>query len=263
MAGVGICFQAFIPMRREPDERSEMTSQVLYGESFTILESNKKNNFSFIRLEHDNYEGWIDSKTIVPLSGENKESFFLENSVVTHDLITVLMSGRGIFPLIIGCGSTVRTRDNRVMDLTENDYYLSVEQKNPEIGNIRIALTIFGQKLLNIPYLWGGRSSFGFDCSGLCQNLYKQVGINIPRDSVPQSTQGKAISFLEEAQNGDLAFFNNEEGEIIHVGMIINKNLILHSSGRVKIDKIDYQGIYSEGQNRYTHRLKLIKNLID
>jgi gamma-D-glutamyl-L-lysine dipeptidyl-peptidase len=263
MEDTGICFQAFIPMRREPDEKSEMKSQVLYGESFTILESNKKTNFLRIILDHDNYEGWIDSKTIYPISEKDKESFFSEIQEVTHDLITVLTSGSGAFPLIIGCGSTIRTRERKVLDLIGNDYFLPENYMYSENKNIRFALENFGLRLLSIPYLWGGRSSFGFDCSGLCQNLFKQVGIIIPRDSGAQSSQGKVINFIEDAQTGDLAFFDNEEGDIIHVGMIINKNRVLHSSGKVKTDIIDDQGIFSVEQNRYTHHLRLIKNLID
>ena len=263
MEGAGICFQAFIPMRREPDERSEMTNQVLYGESFTILESNKKKNFSLIRLDHDNYKGWIDSKTIYPFSGSEKAIFLSGSHEVTHNPFTILTSQNGSVPLIIGCGSIIRSLKAKVLDPTGNDYLTPERQKNSGTGDTRNNLMLFGKKLLNIPYLWGGRSSFGFDCSGLCQNLYKQVGINIPRDSVFQSSMGRTISFIEEAQTGDLAFFDNEDGEIIHAGMIFDKKMILHSSGKVKIDKMDHQGIYSSEQNRYTHRLRLIKNFID
>ena len=263
MEDAGICFQAFVPMRREPDERSEMTSQVIYGESFTILETNNKKKFSLIQLDHDNYKGWIDSKTIYLFSGSEKASFLSGNAEVTHDAFTILTSQNGSYPLIIGCGSSLRIRDGKVSDLTGWNYSQPENQTNSISESTRNNLVEFSKKLPGIPYLWGGRTSFGFDCSGLCQNLYKQVGINIPRDSGSQSTQGRTISFIEEAQIGDLAFFDNEEGDIIHAGMIFDKKLILHSSGKVKIDKIDHQGIYSAEQNRYTHRLRLIKNFID
>ena len=144
MEDAGICFQAFIPMRREPDERSEMTSQILYGESFTILELNKKTNFSLIHLDYDNYEGWIDSKTIYPFSGKEKESIFSGSSEVTHDLITILTSQRGPLPLIIGCGCIIRMREGKVLDLTGNDYYLPEKQKKSIIENTRFSLAIFG-----------------------------------------------------------------------------------------------------------------------
>jgi hypothetical protein len=263
MEDLGICFQAYIPVRREPDERSEMTSQVLYGERFTILESDKRTRFSLIHLDYDAYEGWIDSKSIFTLSASDQTIINSGISQIIHEPVIKLNPRKDSFPLIIGSGSTIYLRDKKVLDLTGIEYSLPIDYQNYRIKNIRSALMTFGQKLINIPYLWGGRSSFGFDCSGLCQNLYKQVGINLPRNSGAQSNIGKTISFIEEAKEGDLAFFDNDEGRIIHVGMITGKNSILHCSGRVKTDRIDHQGIYSLEQNSYTHRLRIIKNIID
>ncbi len=263
MSLAGICFQAYIPMRKEPDEKSEMINQVLYGETFIILESYKKTNFTYIHLEHDSYEGWIDSKTIYILSASDREVLFSVPRYISHEIKTVLKSGNNSFNLIIGCGSTVYLKGLKVLDLTGNDYNFKgdVNESNPE--DPRTSLVKYGLRLLSVPYLWGGRSSFGIDCSGLCQNLYKQVGMNIPRDAVQQSKIGKPISFLDEVQAGDLAFFDNENGEIIHVGMIIDKNRIIHSSGMVKIEVIDHQGIFCSQQNRYSHKLRVIKNILD
>jgi len=115
---------------------------------------------------------------------------------------------------------------------------------------------------LNAPYLWGGRSPFGIDCSGFTQVIYKLNGFKLPRDASQQATIGETLSFIEESESGDLAFFDNEEGNIIHVGIMLENNNIIHASGKVRIDKIDHQGIFNSETNTYSHRLRLIKKIL-
>ena len=248
-------------MRKEPESTSEMVNQVLFGEIFTILEENKASNFSLIRLQHDKYEGWIDSRCINILSEKDREMVMHTSFLVSHEVITLLDGSSDENAIIIGCGSILRRSSHN----TTRAY--GKEFKLPEIpvndpGMIRENLVKYGLNVVSVPYLWGGRSSFGFDCSGLCQNLYRQVDIEIPRDASVQAEVGHSISFISDAKPGDLAFFDNEEGKIIHVGMILGEGKILHASGRVKIDEIDHQGIFSKEQNRYTHSLRLIKKVV-
>ena len=115
--------------------------------------------------------------------------------------------------------------------------------------------------LLNSPYQWGGRSPFGIDCSGFVQLIYKLNGIFLPRDASQQALMGQALSFIEEAEDGDLAFFDNAEGQITHVGIILSNNRIIHASGKVRIDKLDHQGIFNLEKRDYTHRLRLISKI--
>ena len=261
MNKTGICYQAYIPMRKEPDETSEMVNQVLFGESFSILEENKSGNFSFIQLAHDKYEGWVNSACIYSLTEEEQVNKKNRPTVVTHDLFNLLHPVNTDTPLIIGCGSLLRPTSTGKILVGENEYQIPQIPPNDPL-RIREDIISHGLKLLSVPYLWGGRSSFGFDCSGLCQNLYRQVGIEIPRDASKQAGIGHSISFINDAQAGDLAFFDNAEGNIIHVGMIMGDGKIIHASGRVKIDQVDHQGIFSTEHNRYTHTLRLIKKLV-
>jgi cell wall-associated NlpC family hydrolase len=115
---------------------------------------------------------------------------------------------------------------------------------------------------LNAPYLWGGKTPFGVDCSGFTQMVYKLNGHKLMRDASQQSKQGEALSFIEESEPGDLAFFDNEEGNIIHVGIIMEDNYIIHASGKVRIDRLDHLGIYNAEANKHTHRLRVIKKII-
>jgi len=261
MHPTGICYQAYIPMRKEPDESSEMVSQVLLGESFSVLEKNKSKNFSLIRLFHDNYEGWINSKCISPLSEKEWEKLSALPVIVSHDLLNLLIPKKPSLPVLIGCGSLLRCSSSGKMLIGQTEYRIP-DIPIPDPSKTRANLVNFGLKLISVPYLWGGRGSFGFDCSGLCQNLYRQVGIEIPRDASMQAGFGHTLNFIEEAEPGDLVFFDNEEGKIIHVGMILGDNKILHASGRVKTDEIDHQGIFSKELNGYTHKLRLIKKII-
>jgi cell wall-associated NlpC family hydrolase len=263
MHPTGICYQAYIPMRREPDETSEMVNQVLFGECFAILEEVKAKNFSLIRLQHDKYEGWINSKSIFALSEKESEAVKKLPVSISHEILNHLQpTDNQAEPIIIGCGSILRLSAPGKTKIGQAEYCLPLIPLN-DPAKTRENLVVNGLKLMSVPYLWGGRGGFGFDCSGLCQNLYRQVGIEIPRDASVQAGLGYSVNFIEEAKAGDLVFFDNEEGKIIHTGMILGDGKILHASGKVKIDSIDHQGIFSKEQNRYTHQLRLIKKLVD
>ena len=118
-----------------------------------------------------------------------------------------------------------------------------------------------GKSLVSIPGLHGGRSGFGFDSPGLVQMLCRAMGIRIPRKSGMQAELGTTINFTHEIRKGDLAFFDNEAGEINHVGMVLDEGRILHAFDRVRIDRFDQQGIYCSEREDYTHKLRIIKRI--
>ena len=133
----------------------------------------------------------------------------------------------------------------------------TISGKNNRNYIVSTALTF-----LNSPYLWGGKTPFGIDCSGFTQMVYKINGYKLSRDAKDQANQGETLSFIEESEAGDLAFFNNDQGDIIHVGIILQNNHIIHASGKVRIDRIDHSGIYNNDLNKHTHSLRYIKKII-
>ncbi|UPQ78774.1 C40 family peptidase [Flavobacterium azooxidireducens] len=251
----GICNLAIIPLRIEPNDRSEQVSQVLFGEHFEILEQLKQ--WFKIRLQYDNYEGWIDSKQCQIIS----ESDFIEISnsalILNHDLVEyVTTKDDSLIPIPIGASVSFLNFEG----INKNNFEfegLKVTGIKPKSDLIKTAFMY-----LNAPYLWGGKTPFGIDCSGFTQMVYKLNGYKLLRDASQQSTQGEALSFIEESEPGDLAFFDNEEGRIIHVGIIMNDNYIIHASGKVRIDRLDHLGIYNAETNRHTHKLRVIKKII-
>lgn len=190
-----------------------------FWRNFTILEEDKLKNFSYISLHHDSYEGWINSQCINYLTEKEWNSLKSLPLAVSRDVHQYLNTKNPADSIYISCGSLLRITSSGKININGIAFSASeIPGLNPL--KKREAIVAQGVKLLSIPYLWGGRSSGGFDCSGLMQNLYRQVGMEIPRDASIQSTKGKTLSFIAEAKPGDLAFFDNDEGKITHVGMI-------------------------------------------
>ncbi len=256
----GIITLPLVPLRESNSERSEMTSQLLFGELVEIIE--ERESWFFVCNLADNYSGWIDSKMIKKL--ETEELSVLQNSPVfritipvsvckktTSDATMFLPGGSILYGIV----------DNELIIADENyiveksDIFVSKEVDGNQI--IRLAI-----QYLNAPYLWGGKSILGLDCSGLTQLVFSISGIQLKRDASQQVEEGEVIDFLSEAQAGDLAFFENKEGKIIHVGILLNSQQIIHASGSVKIDNIDSQGIISSHTGEYSHKLRVIKRII-
>ncbi len=129
-------------------------------------------------------------------------------------------------------------------------------------ATIRQSIVETAKEFLNVPYLWGGKSFFGVDCSGFTQLVLKVHDIKYPRDAYQQGEVGEPLSFIEEAQPGDLAFFENSEGRIIHVGFMLENNQIIHAHGKVRIDTLDSSGIFNKELNKHTHKLRFIRNIL-
>lgn len=259
----GIADLSIVPMRSEKSERSEMVSQVLFGELYEVIEAEEK--WVYIRLLHDGYEGWIDRKMYMPVTDEYAARYSAEEPMLTTEVFNIVVKEGDYGNKLVVAGSVFPFLDagSRKMQIGEDTYTLVSKLKDVGIDSLRDLIIGYALMYYNTPYLWGGRTPYGIDCSGLVQMVYRMAGMNLPRDASLQVAEGQDFSFVEEALPGDLAFFGDETGAITHVGIIWEQNRIIHASGRVRVDKLDHQGIFNEDLKRYTHNLKVIKRMID
>ena len=232
----GICTVSVAAIRAEQSHQSEMTSQLLYGETVEILQN--KGKFLKVKMHFDGYEGWIDSQQIAEIS----DDYFNERKT---ELVanTVQMYNTSQGPILLSMGSEVNS-----------------EKTDPVFLNLE-TMSETAKQFLNVPYLWSGRSFFGIDCSGFVQLIYKAHGISLPREAQQQSEVGEVLSFVEESKPGDLAFFEDEEGRICHVGMMLTDHEIIHASGKVRIDSLDSTGIFNKELNKHTHKLRFLRSI--
>ena len=253
----GICNLSIVPLRSEPSDASEMVSQVVFGEHFKVLEKTKK--WSKIAVYPDFYEGYIDNKQYLEIDEayyttlSNSESVFAGELI---DFITDTNNNLTTIPL----GARLPNYNDGQFSLNGSTFIYDGNVCTGRKSKVEIIQNAFS--LLNSPYLWGGRSPFGIDCSGFTQLIYKLCGYQLQRDAKDQAMQGEVLSFIEESEPGDLAFFDNEEGIITHVGIIMHDYNIIHAHGKVRIDSLDHSGIYNVDTQTHTHKLRVIKKII-
>jgi hypothetical protein len=254
----GICIKNYVSVHKIANKNSEQVTQLIFGDTYTILSKSKDKKWLFIENQFDKYQGWIALSNHRFLS----EKIFLD---MKSDTFPVCADLKGMIEFE---GKTFEISLGSTLPYYENGMIQIDDKKAKFIGKATFIPEEFSQEkllatsklCLEIPYLWGGKNAFGYDCSGFIQTVYKTFGINLPRDSGQQVKLGKDIN-LVDAQVGDLAFFHNN-GKIVHVGMIIEGNKIIHASKKVKINKLDKTGIWVDETQSYSHYLKCIKRIV-
>lgn len=229
----GICTLSVVSVRREPSHESELVTELLFNDIYEVIE--ERGGWIYIKMEYDGYEGWIRSLQHFEIDEDAFKSLASREYSVVSCPIELYDSK------ILTFGTSIYTSRSRCIE------------SNSFINN---ALS-----LLDVPYRWGGRSVFGIDCSAFVQLCAKTVGIRLPRDASQQVEMGEDVYFLTETQPGDIAFFENEEHRIVHVGILLDNERIIHASGKVRIDAIDHTGIFNKELGRHTHLLSTIKRI--
>jgi len=253
-----ICPLSIVPVRKDPSDRAEMVTQWLFGETAEVLERQAK--WSRLRFDHDGYEGWVDNKQLLICT---KPNFDPDLRVIDQSTIAdlgdrqVLLPYGGVLPFYED--GSILWQDHRLA-------VQAVTNHRPELERADL-MEFYLHPFLGAPYLWGGRTPAGVDCSGLTQMLFILMGIYLPRDASQQAEEGDPVELLDLSEPGDLAFFENTEDKIVHVGVILTRSeegdlRIAHASGRVRIDKLDHQGIFNQEEGHYSHKLRMVRRVL-
>ena len=252
----GICILNVIPLRREANDKSEMLSQILFGETFMINES--EDNFFKIVLDYDKYEGWVSKNQVEIINEVNHQIILQSDKNYTNELINYLTEqNNSLTPISLGASLPI-IKEN-IFTINKKQFFYEGDNKTGVFNKNEIIKTAY--LYLNAPFLWGGKTPFGIDSSGLTQMVYRINGHFLNREANQQANQGEVLSFLEGRAPGDLAFFDDDEGNINHVGIILKNNYIIHCYGKVRIDRLDQSGIYNIDSKRHTHKLRVIKQI--
>ena len=253
----GIGNLSIVPLRAEECDASEMRSQLLFGEHFEIIE--KQKNWSKIRLHFDHFEGYIDNKQYLEISADFYTRLCDTIPTYSGELLDFVTNQKSELTTI-AIGTQLPFFKEGKLKLENSEYAYDSATFQGILPKTEILKTAF--TYLNTPFLWGGKSPFGIDAAGFTQIVYKLCGYQLLRTPKEQSTQGEVLSFIEESEPGDLAFFDDEFGEIIHVGIVLNDYHIIHAHGKVRIDTLDHSGIFNTDLQKHTHKLRVLKKVI-
>jgi len=251
----GICILALVPLRLEQAHRSEMVSQVLFGELFEIVD--EQADWTSIRLLETDYLGWIQNGQFQKLEDSDKEQYFLGRRIVVGREGGVLLGEATQLQLCHGTTLYLNEENRTNLPLLDLTYQGSISLFSKELVESELQQLALSYK--DVPYLWGGRSEWGIDCSGFSQLIYSCFGLYLPRDAYQQAEKGETVDFISEIKVGDLAFFDNAQGRITHVGIMLDRDTIIHASAKVRVDRMDSEGIFNAELNRYTHKLRIVK----
>lgn len=263
MVKYAIAIASIVPVRRDPSEESEQLTQLLLGEQCAVLD--RLPRWTKVHSLLDGQEGWVDFKMMVLV--EQLPEYKYDTAIVTEPYTWAVscQSPRERLPLTLG--TRLPDYHNGSFSVADKHYELSPQHATTtplpfERHTIEKVLLF----LQNAPYLWGGKSALGIDCSGLTQVFYALFGKQLLRNAREQITQGEGVPTLQEAHLGDLAFFNHADRDpqqtaITHVGILLSTTRIIHCSGCVHIDNIDDTGIFNAAGER-THHLSAIRTYL-
>ena len=255
----GICDLSIVPVRTEASDKSELCTQLLFGDAYAVTGESENGKWVKIKIVFDDYEGWIDKLQHMPISEDYFKAYILHPQTVCMDDVALIENE--LESRLITLGATLPFLKGRILNLGTKNFNYQGELYEP-VSITKEFVQFIALRFLNTPYLWGGKSLFGIDCSGFTQLVLKILGYKIKRDAYQQVEHGQEVKNVNGTNTGDLAFFENDNGRIIHVGMIMEENKIIHAHGKVRMDILDEKGILNLSTKKYSHKLTTIKRII-
>jgi gamma-D-glutamyl-L-lysine dipeptidyl-peptidase len=255
----GVCRMSVVPVRQTPDHRSALVTQLLFGDHYSVLETTADGQWHRIRIEYDDYEGWMASNQHFRISEEYFDYLSKTEFKISTDLVASLLFRKELIFILIG--SLLPISSTELFQIEEQ---LAFNGGSKNMGDKRDFefLKEIALKYRNAPYLWGGKTPFGIDCSGFTQQVFKICGYRLHRDAWQQYQQGEAVQSLRQAIPGDLLFFNQEGGRIGHVGVLLEDLRLIHASGKVRIDTVDDEGLINHDKGIHSHHLVGIRRIL-
>ena len=255
----GVCRLSIVPVRAEASDKSELTTQLLFGDHYEVTDATKDKKWLRIRSNFDQFDGWLDAKQHHPVSQEYYEYLNRADFKITTDVTASLLYNKS--PQIILLGSMIPISSSELFKM-EEQFAFNGEAKNLGQKREYEYLKNVAFKYLNAPYLWGGKSPFGIDCSGFVQMVFKICGYRLFRNSWQQSNQGKSFRDIEQGKPGDLVFLKNAEGKVNHVGIMLEGDRIIHASGKIRVDHLNEEGILNLETKIYSHQFSHIRRIL-
>lgn len=264
---VALSLHSIVPVRAEAREGAEQNTQMLFGELCQIINQPSQvtnPNWTYVRLETDGQEGWVDAKMITPMQPGESKAYreALKTAATVAFPMAYAMSENNGQTIPLTAGTRLTNYQNGRFEVLGVGFRIDPSMVITEPNKLtQESLLQTVRFFLNVPYLWGGKNALGMDCSGFTQTVMSLFGKHLLRNASEQATQGRKVASLEKAKAGDLAFFDHEDGRISHVGIVIDSSRIIHCSGRVKVEKLDANGIYSAERGEYTHHLVTLRRV--
>ena len=255
----GICTFNIVPVRATDSDKSEMVTQLLFGDKYEVISESENKKWLQIKIVEDSYEGWIDEKLHFETSNTSQEFANAPNHYCSES-VGYLTSGS--ISKVIFFGSYLPTFDGEYVYIDNKRFAFKGQHNKIEKILSSKPIINYASQYLETPYLWGGKTHAGIDCSGLVQMVFRSCGHQLMRDAWQQASMGMHVESLEKAKSGDLAFFSNDSGRITHVGILIDNKNIIHAHGKVRIDTIDNKGIINGDSGIYSHNLDVLRRII-
>ena len=255
----GICRLGMVPVRADSNDQAEMLSQLIFGDNYSVNNFSKDGKWINITIEFDQYEGWIDTKQHTEISEDYFDHINNTEFKISTDITSTILYKKRLIQIV--SGSILPISSYELFEVNEQFAFNGASKNIGDRQGFDFMKQII-KNYMNAPYLWGGKTPFGTDCSGFIQQIFKLCGYKLKRDASQQYEQGTIVASLTDARPGDLAFFKNEKNRISHVGVIMEDQHFIHASGYVRRDKLDENGIFNEELSTYTHILVAIKRIL-